>query len=474
LHNKSSPLARVPSLRRALIKRLLLAVFLTMAASIGILLLQFRSGITGMDDQTIDIQVEALRATLVSTPEGPRLSLPAELRELYEAPGTLNGYQLFDANGALLESGGFAPSFVPLPPHNVGNQAVMQREVDPRTKNGVLTATLTVEDGGQMYWLRVARDLRDLESLAGQLVLRALPEFAPMLIALVITMVGVVIVTVHFSLRPLREVSKQAAGLSGDRIAERLRAERLPREVIPLVQAVNLALDRLEADYKAQRDFTAHAAHELRTPLAILRADLDSRFTPAQLGDVGQEIDSLARVVEQLLCMAQLDSELSYEVASLDAYACAVEVARDLVPRALARQQNLSATTSGASVPTRGNATLIRLVFRNLIENAIQHTPPGTSISVAALDGNSVVIKDDGPGIAPGDREDLFDRFRRGTTAEGPGVGLGLAIAQRVMERAGGRLLLDSQAARGARFVVIFNEITAEHRLKPRWHASRL
>jgi signal transduction histidine kinase len=172
--------------------------------------------------------------------------------------------------------------------------------------------------------------------------------------------------------------------------------------------------------------------------------------------------------------MAQLDSELSYEVASLDAYACAVEVARDLVPRALARQQNLSATTSGGSVPTRGNATLIRLVFRNLIENAIQHTPPGTSISVAALDGNSVVIKDDGPGIAPGDREDLFDRFRRGTTAEGPGVGLGLAIAQRVMERAGGRLLLDSQAARGARFVVIFNEITAEHRLKPRWHASRL
>ena len=172
------------------------------------------------------------------------------------------------------------------------------------------------------------RDLRDLESLAGQLVLRALPEFAPMLIVLVITMVGVVIVTVHFSLRPLREVSQQAAELSGERIAERLRVDRLPREVVPLVQAVNLALDRLEADYKAQRDFTAHAAHELRTPLAILRANLDSRFTPEQLGDVGMEIDSLARVVEQLLCLAQLDSDLAFEVDSLDAYACAVEVAR--------------------------------------------------------------------------------------------------------------------------------------------------
>jgi signal transduction histidine kinase len=444
-----------PSLRRALIVRLLLAVFVTMAITITFLVFEFRSGITGMDDQAIDIQVDALRQSLVSTPTGPRVSMSSELREMYETPDTLNGYQLYDANGALLESGGFTPSFVPLPARNTGNNVTMQREVDPKSQNLVLTATLAVEDGGRLYWLRVARDLRDLESLAGQLVLRALPEFAPMLLILLFTMIGVVIVTVHYSLRPLREVSQQAAGLSGARISERLRADRLPREVVPLVQAVNQALDRLEVDYKAQRDFTANAAHELRTPLAILRADLDSRFTPQQLGDVGMEIDSLARVVEQLLCLAQLDSELSYEVANLDAYACAVEVARDLAPRALARQQNVSATTPDASVPTRGNATLIRLVFRNLIENAIQHTPPGTSISVSARVG-SVVVEDDGPGIPPAEQEMLFDRFRRGASASGPGVGLGLAIAQRVMERMGGALVLDSGSSRGARFVVTF------------------
>jgi len=447
---------RAPSLRRALIKRLLLAVFVTMAICTVFLVFEFRSGITGMDDQAIDVQVEAVRESLVSTPEGPRVSLTPELREMYDTQGTPNGYQLFDARGALLESGGFTPTFVPLPRRNTGDEVIMQRELDARTRYGVLTATLAVEHGGQRYWLRVARDLRDVESMAGQLVLRALPEFAPMLVLLVITMVGVVIATVHMSLRPLREVSRQAARLSGDRIAERLRAEGMPSEVVPLVHAVNQALDRLEADYKAQRDFTAHAAHELRTPLAVLRADLDSRFTPAQLGDVGAEIDSLARVVEQLLCLAQLDSELAYEVASVDAYACAVEVARDLVPRALARQQNLSAVTPEASVPTRGNATLIRLVFRNLIENAIQHTPTGTSITVSSPDGRSVVIEDDGPGIPPADRESLFDRFRRGSKASGPGVGLGLAIAQRVMERTGGRVVLDCTSPRGARFVVTF------------------
>jgi len=447
---------RAPSLRRALIKRLLLAVFVTIGISTVFLVLEFRAGITGMDDQTIDIQVEAIRDSLVSTPGGPHVSLTPELREMYDTPGSPNGYQLFDARGALLESGGFAPAFVPLPARNTGNEVIMQRELDAKTRFGVLTATIAVEHGGQLYWLRVARDLRDVESMAGQLVLRALPEFAPMFVILVITMVGVVIATVHFSLRPLREVSKQAAGLSGDRIAERLREDRMPSEVLPLVKAVNQALSRLEADYKAQRDFTAHAAHELRTPLAVLRADLDSRFTPGQLGDVGADIDSLARVVEQLLCLAQLDSELSYEAASVDAHACAVDVARDLVPRALARQQNLSAATPEASVPTRGNATLIRLVFRNLIENAIQHTPAGTSITVASPDGRSVVIEDDGPGIPAADREGLFDRFRRGSTASGAGVGLGLAIAQRVMERSGGRVLLESAGSRGARFVVTF------------------
>ena len=124
-------------------------------------------GITGMDDQTIDIQVEALRASVVSTPEGPRLSLPAEFREMYETPGTPNGYQLFDAKGSLLESGGFAPSFVPLPGHDTGSKVIMQREVDAKTQNNVLTATLAVQERGQLYWLRVTRDLATWKAWRG-------------------------------------------------------------------------------------------------------------------------------------------------------------------------------------------------------------------------------------------------------------------------------------------------------------------
>src|SRR5690606_9324136 len=236
---------------------------------------------------------------------------------------------------------------------------------------------------------------------------------------------------------------------------ERLHAENLPRELVPLVQAVNVSLDQLEADYRAHREFTANAAHELRTPLATLRARLESRFSTQELGDVTFEIEQLARLVEQLLCLARLDSQEQFQFAAFDAYAVALEVARELAPVALASEHYVTAATPDASVPAYGNATLTRLVFRNLIENAIQYTPAGTSIVLSA-DVATVIIADDGPGISAHAAASLFERFRRGPNASGAGAGLGLAIAKSIMERQGGRLALDTNAACGARFVMEF------------------
>jgi signal transduction histidine kinase len=253
----------------------------------------------------------------------------------------------------------------------------------------------------------------------------------------------------------LRAVSHQASKLSLDRLEERLHAKNLPRELVPLVQAVNTSLDRLETDYRVQREFTANAAHELRTPLSTLRARLESRFSAQELGDVTFEIEQLARLVEQLLCLARLDSQEQFEFAAFDAHAVALEVARELAPIALESEHYLTAATPDASVPTHGNATLTRLVFRNLIENAIQYTPAGTSITLSA-DSGTVIIADDGPGFTAEATASLFERFRRGANASGFGAGLGLAIAKSIMERQGGRLLLDAKAARGARFVMEF------------------
>ncbi|THD05519.1 hypothetical protein B1810_02025 [Panacagrimonas perspica] len=430
-------------------------VLLALAGSYLVLYFEFRDGLMGLEGQSIAIQVQDLRASIVSGSSPPRLELPRSLQEFYAQPDTLNGYQLLAADGTVLESGGFSAPDLPLPVAQGVGQVVMQLETNALSGNSVMAAALDLEDRHGRSWLRVVRNLKDTESLVAQLMLGALDELYPPIALLLIAVVSVVVVTVLSSLRSLRSVSHQASMLSLNRLGERLHAKNLPRELVPLVQAVNASLDRLEADYRVQREFTANAAHQFRTPLATLRARLESRFSAQILGDVTFEIEQLARLVEQLLCLARLDSQEEFQFAAFDAYAVALDVARELAPSALESEHYVTAATPDASVPAHGNATLTRLVYRNLIENAIQYTPAGTSITLSS-DSTGVIIADDGPGIAVHAAASLFERFRRGPNASGPGAGLGLAIAKCIMERQGGRLSLDAGAARGARFVVEF------------------
>ena len=448
---------RAPSLLRALVVRLTIVVVLALAGSYLVLYFEFRKGLMGLEGQSIAVQVQDLRASIVSGTGPPRLELPRSLQEFYAQPDTLNGYQLLSADGTVLESGGFSAPYLPLPVAKGGGQIVMQRETDAVSGNHIMAAALDLDDRHGPYWLRVVRNLEDAESLVAHLMLGALEELYPPIALLLIAAVGVVVVTVLSSLRSLRAVSHQASMLSLNRLYERLHAKNLPRELVPLVQAVNASLDRLEADYRVQREFTANAAHQMRTPLATLRARLESRFSAQELGNVAFEIEQLARLVEQLLCLARLDSREQFQSAAFDAHAVALEVARELAPVALESEHYVTAATPDASVPAHGNATLTRLVFRNLIENAIQYTPAGTSITLSA-DSAAVIIADDGPGIAAHAAASLFERFRRGPNASGPGAGLGLAIAKCIMERQGGRLSLDANADLGARFVMEFPE----------------
>ena len=448
---------RAPSLLRALVVRLTIVVVLALAGIFTILYFEFRDGLMGLDGQSIAIQVQDLRKSIVPGTKPPRLELPRSLREFYAKADTLNGYQVLSSDGAVLESGGFSTPDLPLPVAQGGERVVMQMETDARSGNRIMAAAVHVDDGHGAYWVRVVRNLKDTESLLAQLMLGALGELDWPIALLLIAVVGVVVVTVLSSLRSLRAVSHQASMLSLHRLDARLHAKNLPRELVPLVQAVNASLDRLEADFRVQREFTANAAHQLRTPLATLRARLESRFSAQELGDVALEIEQLARLVEQLLCLARLDSQEQFQFAAFDAYAVALEVARELAPVALESEHYVTAATPDASVHTRGNATLTRLVFRNLIENAIQYTPAGTAITLSA-DSRTVIIADDGPGIPAQAAASLFERFRRGPGASGPGAGLGLAIAKCIMERQGGRLSLDANSARGARFVMEFPE----------------
>ena len=135
----------MPSLRRALVVRLLLAVFLTMTFSVVVLLLEFRTGITGMDDQTIDIQVEVLRGSVRQhSRRATTVAAGGISRDVWNT-GHAERLSTVRRGRFAAGCGGFAPSFVPLPAHDTGSKVTMQREQDAKTDNNVLTATLAVE-----------------------------------------------------------------------------------------------------------------------------------------------------------------------------------------------------------------------------------------------------------------------------------------------------------------------------------------
>ena len=182
------------------------------------------------------------------------------------------------------------------------------------------------------------------------------------------------------ALRPLRQASEIASHIGPTRTGLRLPTEEIPREVRPLVSAVNQALNRLEEGLRIQRDFTADAAHELRTPLAILRTRLDL-LQDQKIGQaLRQDVEGMAHIISQLLDIAELDAFVVDPSEKADLRAVTAEVAEFVAPLALAQGKDIA--LSGASEPVwvRGNPEMLARAIRNLAENAINHTAPATTV----------------------------------------------------------------------------------------------
>ncbi|QET03192.1 sensor histidine kinase [Cupriavidus pauculus] len=280
---------------------------------------------------------------------------------------------------------------------------------------------------------------------------------------------------ITYVLRPLARVRDEVRARSPDDLTP-LAFDHVPVEVRPLVDAVNTHVARSEAMGQAQAQFIADAAHQLRTPLAILKTQAE--FAQRQLtlhGDHGDiqaareavgaietQLGQAARLTNQLLALARVrrDGAVPVEAVDvIDAVAVAEQVALDYLPLARGKQQDFGwERPAGLSLPVRADGALLREALANLVHNAIQYSPRGSRITLSArLAGDEalLVVEDDGPGIPPEEREKVFARFYRRVGHTEPGSGLGLAISREMAARFGGSVTLrDATQGRGVRAVL--------------------
>ncbi|MBL8700110.1 MAG: hypothetical protein JNK67_17150 [Alphaproteobacteria bacterium] len=269
------------------------------------------------------------------------------------------------------------------------------------------------------------------------------------------------LLTIQAELRPIEHVAAVAETIGPHSLGVRLPDRFIPREVMPLIETVNEALDRLERTLQAQREFTADAAHELKTPLAVLRAQLDAMARDATTDALRADVDAMSRLVTQLLRLAEADQLAVPPEARCDLAAVARDVTAAIAPLALARNRSLDLDGAEAPVWVRGLAGPLAQALRNLVENALRHTAEGTVVAVAVAADGTLSVRDHGPGIAEADVPNLFRRFWRKARHEGGGAGLGLAITAKIVEAHGGRIAVESPADGGARFVIALEPLSA-------------
>ncbi len=267
------------------------------------------------------------------------------------------------------------------------------------------------------------------------------------------------------ALAPIAALGTSLATIEPNDLHHRLDTPSVRDEIGRLTQIINALLDRLERASVTERRFASDAAHELRTPLAVLRSGLEVALardrSPEQnraaLESAHREVVGLCKIAEELLMLARLNGEVAIDRKPVDLGEMVSEVSVAVEPLAAEKHIDLRATVAPKTM-VEGSPIHLRHLVINLVDNALKFTPSGGRIDLALANddqGRAVLrVADTGPGIEPAELPMLFERFFRGAHANGEGSGLGLSLCREIARLHGGQIAAANRAAGGSEFTV--------------------
>jgi signal transduction histidine kinase len=417
----------------------------------------FKWAANDLHDQAMRDQAQLVAHYLVLQADGTwTLDLPPALEDIYsQAVGRYAYAVVDDAGRVLFSSSDDRSSIFAADPRSSDISYLETR----RGKAAISGVSLLKEVDGRKVWVQVGEDLAHRDVIVDDIVADFFKRVGWITLPVLLSLLAIDIVIFRRALRPLLNASELAKKINPRRTDIRLPIEQMPKEILPLVQAVNQALDRLEAGFRVQREFTADAAHELRTPLTILRTRVDTLADRGTSKALHKDIEGMARIVNQLLDIAELETLSIDPLEKADLHAICAEVAEFAAPLALAQGKNIALSESDAAVWVNGNPEMLSRAIRNLVENAINYSPPGTTVEIVVEDSGMVRVLDEGPGIKEDERELIFQRFWRRDRRRTEGAGLGLSIVQRIADTHAATISVENRPTGGATFSLRFARI---------------
>jgi signal transduction histidine kinase len=389
---------------------------------------------------------------------GLQLKLPAPLAELYSEAYGRYAFAVLDQRGTVLFSSLSDHRAIAGAASAASDAAYFAQRLSGAQIYGV---SLPAEIAGHKLWVQVSQDLAHRDVLIDDIVADFFPRVGWITAPILLLLLVFDVVIFRRALKPIVAASALAQRIGPRRTELRLPEAGMPQEVLPLVHAVNAALDRLEEGFRGQREFTADAAHELRTPLSILRTQIDMIADRALAQSLRDDVESMSRLVNQLLEMAELETFVIGPGETADLVAVSAEVAAFLAPIALSHDKTVAVTGAPGPVRVAGNADTLGRAVRNLVENGLAHTPPGTTVEIAIDPAGILRVSDRGPGVPAAEREQIFRRFWRRDRRRPGSAGLGLPIVARIAEMHGAAVSVVDRPGGGAVFALRFPAVLA-------------